>query len=149
MWTCLLVVMGCGFDPFVDGLPAGNPDGHCDVPVEAQAEDVSHPDQVIGNGSPDSCTSDAVTSAISLGGVFTFNCGPAPIVIVLEQTAHVGGTLGSRVVIDGGGKVALSGGGTIRILYFDGTDQTVGVPVLATSDPMAGRSASTRLWMSL
>src|SRR5258708_18592662 len=37
----------------------GNPAGHAFVPAAAQAVDTSHPDHVIGNGTPASCTSAA------------------------------------------------------------------------------------------
>src|SRR5262245_55526017 len=59
-----------------DGPAAGNPNGHADVPAEAEAEDTSHPDRVIGDGSKESCTSHAVVDAIAKGGVITFDCGP-------------------------------------------------------------------------
>src|SRR5688572_12890299 len=37
-----------------DGPPPGNPDGKCAIPAEAQAEDTSKPDHVVGTGSPES-----------------------------------------------------------------------------------------------
>src|SRR3954470_19792340 len=70
-----------------DGPPAGNPDGHCTVPAEAQAEDTSNPTTVVGDGTPASCTSDAVVSAVAAGGIVTFSCGPDPITITLDRTA--------------------------------------------------------------
>ena len=48
------------------------------------------------------------------GGIITFNCGPKPVTITMTATAKVVNT--HRTVIDGGGKVTLSGGGKIRIL---------------------------------
>src|SRR5262249_4293235 len=94
----------------------GNPDGHPTVPAEAQAEDTSHPTTVIGNGKPDSCTSAAVVAAVLAGGIITFSCGPAPVTITMSATAKVHNDK-PKVVIDGGGLVTLSGGGTRRILY--------------------------------
>jgi len=35
-----------------NGPPAGNPDGTCAIPADAQAEDTSKPDHVVGNGTP-------------------------------------------------------------------------------------------------
>ncbi|MEF3698679.1 hypothetical protein [Desulfolutivibrio sp.] len=102
---------------------AGNPDGNCVVPAEAGLEDVSAPDQVIGDGTPQSCTSQAVVEAVARGGVMVFNCGPAPVTIVLAQTAKIFNDTGPRIVIDGGGKVSLSGGGARRILYMNTCDQ--------------------------
>jgi hypothetical protein len=100
---------------------------HVPVPKEARAVDTSHPDHVIGNGTPASCTSRKVVSAVARGGVITFRCGPDPVVIAMHHTAKVfnkrsDGTITRRVVIDGGGLVTLSGMGTRRILYQDTCD---------------------------
>ena len=43
----------------LNGPPAGNPDGNSPVPVEAGPIDVSHPDYIVGNGTPESCTAEA------------------------------------------------------------------------------------------
>lgn len=97
---------------------AGNPDGHAAVPAAAQAVDTSHPDHVIGNGTPASCTSAAVAAAVAAGGVITFGCGPSPVTITMTGTATVG-TGSHLVVLDGGGKVTLSGGGKTEILSMN------------------------------
>ncbi len=104
-------------DP-LDGPPAGYPDGDAAIPAEGAAEDVSSPTTVIGTGTPESCTSDAFVSAVAEGGVITFDCGPDPATIIVTETAKVFNDKGSQLVIDGGGKVTLSGGGTTRILYM-------------------------------
>lgn len=104
------------------GPPAGNPDGACPVPAEAQLADVSSPDTVVGDGSPESCTSDAFVAAVAGGGVITFDCGPDPIVITLDETARIFNDTGPEIVIDGGGRVTLSGGGARRILYMNTCD---------------------------
>ncbi len=117
---------GGGGDPQTnptDGPPAGNPDGMCDVPAEAQAEDVSNPTTVVGKGTAASCTSAAVVAAVAKGGVITFDCGADPVTITLDETAKVFNDTGPKIVIDGGGKVTLSGGGKHRILYQDTCDQ--------------------------
>jgi hypothetical protein len=101
-----------------DGPPAGYPDGHAAVPAAGQAEDVSSPTTVIGDGTPDGCTGDAFVAAVAKGGVITFACGPEPKTIVLTQTAKVFNDKGTKLVIDGGDKVTLSGGGKLRILYM-------------------------------
>jgi len=105
------------------GPPAGYPDGHGDVPAEAQAEDVSSPTTVVGTGTPDSCTGDAFVSAVAEGGVITFDCGPDPVTIVLTETAKVFNDKGDKLVIDGGNKVTLSGAGKRRILYMSTCDE--------------------------
>lgn len=115
-----------GSDPHTnpdDGPPAGNPDGSCAVPAEAQAEDTSAPDHVVGDGTPESCTGDAFVEAVAQGGVITFDCGPDPVTITLDRTAKIFNDTGPRIVIDGGGKVTLSGGGAARILYQNTCDE--------------------------
>ena len=108
-----------------DGPPAGNPDGHCALPAEAQQESVASPRTVVGSGTPESCTSDAFVAAVAKGGVVTFDCGPSPVTISVTTTANVFNDTGP-VVIDGGGKVTLSGGGKNRILYMNACDPSHG-----------------------
>lgn len=95
----------------------------CTLPAEAQAEDTSQPDHVIGNGSPESCTSEAVVAAVAKGGTITFDCGPNPLTITMEETAKIFNNTGPKIVLDGGGKITLSGGGARRILYMNTCDQ--------------------------
>ena len=112
--------------PAAPPLPrAGNPNGHATVPAEAQAVDTSHPTRVVGTGSAASCTSDAVVSAVAAGGIITFNCGTAPVTITMSATAKVRNNV-AKVVLDGGGRVTLSGGGQRRILYLDTCDPADG-----------------------
>ncbi len=75
---------------------------------------------MLGDGAPASCTGDAVIAAVAAGGVI-------PITIVLASPPRSSTT----PVIDGGGKVALSGGNTSRHAalpktktYNDGDDIT-------------------------
>ncbi len=80
---------------------------------------------MIGTGTPASCTSAAVVSAIAAGGIMTFNCGPNPITITLDETAKIYNDKGPKTVIDGGGLVTLSGGGQRRILYMNTCDEAL------------------------
>ncbi|MFO0639166.1 MAG: hypothetical protein U0183_08130 [Polyangiaceae bacterium] len=105
-----------------EGPPAGTPASGCPIPDDAKAEDVSSPTTVVGDGTPESCTSRAFVDAVAKGGVITFACGAAPKTIVLEETAKVVNT-SPIVVIDGGGKITLSGGGKVRILYQNTCDE--------------------------
>ncbi|WP_374198076.1 hypothetical protein [Micromonospora sp. PLK6-60] len=105
---------------------AGNPDGRAAVPAEARAVDTSRPTRTVGRGTPASCTSDAVVRAVAAGGIITFDCGPAPVTIRMTATAKVRNANGPQVVLDGGGKVTLSGGGQRRILYMNTCDQAQG-----------------------
>ncbi|MEY9886570.1 hypothetical protein ABIA31_000196 [Catenulispora sp. MAP5-51] len=100
----------------------GNPDGHAPIPAAGQPVDTSHPTTVVGDGTAAGCTSAAVVAAVAKGGVITFSCGAAPVVITMAATAKVVNT-SARVVLDGGGRVTLSGGGTRRILYMNTCDK--------------------------
>lgn len=106
-----------------EGPAAGNPEGGCQVPAEAGLEDVSNPTTVVGDGTPESCTGDAVVTAVAGGGIITFNCGEEPVTIILDRPAKVVNDTGPDIVIDGGGLVTLSGGGTTRILYMNTCDE--------------------------
>jgi hypothetical protein len=114
---------GVGYADMAGDLPAaGNPDGFWPVPEEASAEDTTAPDRVVGDGTAQSCTSEAVVAAVAQGGIITFDCGPDPVTIVMQETAKVFNDTGPTIVIDGGGMVTLSGGGLRRILYMNTCD---------------------------
>ena len=104
-------------------VPAGNPAGTAVVPAAAQAVNTSNPTRVIGNGTAASCTSNAVVQAVAKGGIITFNCGPEHVTIPMTQTAKIVNNTGPEIVIDGGGKVTLSGQDQRRILYMNTCDQ--------------------------
>lgn len=106
-----------------DGPAAGNPDGDSPTPEAAATEDVSDPDIVIGNGTPESCDCDAVVDAVAQGGKIVFDCGPDPLTIVMDRSAKVVNDANPEVIIDGGGLITLSGNGTTRILYMNTCDQ--------------------------
>jgi hypothetical protein len=96
----------------------GNPAGHFPVPPAGRAVSTTHPNHVIGDGTPGSCTSKAVVRAVAAGGIVTFSCGQKPVTILMTATASIHNTT-RLVVLDGGGLVTLSGGGRRRILFSD------------------------------
>lgn len=106
-----------------DGPAAGNPAAPCAVPAGAGLADASHPDHVVGDGTPASCTGAAFVAAVAMGGVITFDCGPAPVTILLDEPARVFNDASDDVVIDGGGLVTLSGQNRTRILYMNTCDE--------------------------
>jgi hypothetical protein len=137
LMLAMLFICGCGSGnsestpeggdhdpiPFSDDWPeAGTAENLCTIPAAAQPMDTIIPDQVVGNGSPESCTSFAVVAAVAAGGIITFDCGLDPVTITLEETAKVFNDTGPEIVIDGGGLVTLSGGGQRRILYMNTCD---------------------------
>lgn len=113
-------------DPFenpFDDIPAGNPDGNYAIPTEAGLEDISNPNTVIGNGTPERCTGELFIDAVSKGGKIVFNCGSEPVTIFLNSPAKVFNNANDVVVIDGGGLITLSGNNQNRILYMNTCDQ--------------------------
>jgi hypothetical protein len=114
-----------------DGVSAGNPAGNCPIPDVAGLDAVSSPTRVVGDGTPSSCTSNAVVQSVWNDGApvnrVTFNCGADPIVITLSETIRIpNAPSGASTVIDGGGKVTLSGGGKTRILYANACNSELG-----------------------
>jgi len=107
-------------------VPAGNPARLCAVPPDGAAEDTSRPTTVVGDGTPRSCTPEAFEAAVARAGIVTFDCGPDPVTITLPREVKLVNDAGAGrngdLVIDGGGKVTLSGGGAHRILYMNGCD---------------------------
>jgi hypothetical protein len=99
----------------------GNAGGRAVVPVAGRAVSTAHPNHVVGDGKPASCTSAAVVRAVAKGGIITFRCGAKPVTITMTATAKVVNT-SHRIVLDGGGLVTLSGGGKRRILYMNTCD---------------------------
>lgn len=120
-------VSGCssdsssGTDP--DGGGPGDPDGGLPPPpavacaLPAMPADVSTPTTVVGTGTAGSCTEAALTAAIAQGGIITFSCGASPYTLTVTSEKAIT----KDTVIDGGGKVTLSGGGTTRILKVAST----------------------------
>lgn len=136
-----LVMVGCGDDPDRDpgggsggtgasttggtggtstgtGGTAGSggsitpppPPDTCDPPI--QEVDVSSPTAVVGSGS--GCTEGELDAALAGGGIVTFNCGTGATIAVTSPKVITQDT-----VIDGGGEVTLSGGGTTRIFLVE------------------------------
>ena len=97
-----------------DPPPADN----CDRPIELA--DVSQPDAVVGDGTPESCTHGALAAAAQAGGVIVFDCGPDPVTIAIEGQIDL--PLDRDTVIDGGERVILDAGGGSRIFSFDSPD---------------------------
>jgi hypothetical protein len=100
------------------------------VPADALVEDVGTVTAVVGAGTAASCTGEAFVDAVErTPGVITFDCGPDPVIITVPRTARVfnrvAGRDVQRVVIDGGGKVTLSGAGARRILYLNTCDRAL------------------------
>jgi hypothetical protein len=89
-----------------------NTNGACDS-LLYQPTAIPIPNTVVGNGTPESCTQQALQTALNTGGLIMCNCGSAPTAIVLTATLNV--TV-NNTVLDGGTFVTLSGGNALRVL---------------------------------
>lgn len=65
---------------------------------------------VVGNGTAGSCTEAALETALSGGGLVTFNCGGPKTIVLTSQK-----TITADTIINGVGVIKLSGGGTTRL----------------------------------
>src|SRR3954469_23868210 len=74
-----------------------------------------HAGGVVGTGTPESCTEAALDAALAGGGTVTFNCGPSPVTITVTSTK----TVAINTTVDGGGKITISGGGTVEIFMVN------------------------------
>ncbi len=112
----LLFLIGCGGGGSGTDAPgfidAATPIARCERPALV---DTSSPTATVGDGSPASCTQAALQQAAAGGGTIVFDCGAAPVTITVTSAI----TFTKETVLDGGGTVTLSGGGTSRILYLD------------------------------
>lgn len=108
--------LGTDLSPQADlGSPIRLPTPGCPPPL--QAVDTSLPTAVVGTGTSSSCTEGALVAALTAGGIVTFSCGPGPVTLAVSAELVVT----KDTVLDGGGKVTLSGGGKTRILKLAST----------------------------
>jgi predicted outer membrane repeat protein len=99
------------------GYPGDAPDSDCEgrlAPVEP-----SGPVEVVGDGTHQSCTEQALHDAVAAlagtdSGAVTFDCGGEH---TIELTSSV--YVGTSIVIDGGGEITLGGGGQVRVIELD------------------------------
>jgi parallel beta-helix repeat protein len=126
--TCLgAPLLGCSSSGSKGEGGGGGGSGGSDLPPPAATCEatplvsVSNLEQVVGDGTPASCTAAALKAAAAAGGLITFDCGAAPLTITVTEAV----VFTEESVVDGGGLITLSGGGSSRILYLDsGYDQT-------------------------
>jgi predicted outer membrane repeat protein len=71
---------------------------------QARADDDGILAGVVGNGTPASCDSNALQTALNGGGLVTFNCGPSAITII--SNTYV---ISQNTTVDGGDQITLDG----------------------------------------
>ena len=111
-----------GVQLFRDGFESGTPWHWSALPGGVDPRGICQPPfgpvdmtgaTTVGTGTPGSCTQAALDAALAANnGRIRFNCGAAPHTIVVTSEKVIDDDL----VIDGGGRITLSGGGTTRIL---------------------------------
>ena len=94
-------------------------------PISSKAQ--TQPVYLVGNGTPDSCTSNALLNAVNSvnvnNGSVYFNCGGAKEIVV-DQTLFFDNRMGVYL-LDGNGLITLSGGGARRIILHLGGSLTI------------------------
>jgi hypothetical protein len=99
---------------------------------------VTAAEEVVGDGTPGSCTSAALGAALAGGGSITFRCGSAPHTIAVSAPFDI---TASETTIDGGGLITLQGQGSQIIIHR--TFGTIGSSALTLKNlTIAGGRAS-------
>jgi hypothetical protein len=109
------------------------------APARAASASATPPMTYVGHGTARSCTPAALAKAVRGGGTVKFRCGPERVTIVLDRTLVVCNTttckhpwadpsakVVQRLVLDGGGKVVLSGANERPILYANTCQESFG-----------------------
>jgi hypothetical protein len=123
--------------------PPTNPGpSSCAAPISAVT--TADNTNVVGDGTPASCTESAFEAAIAAGGAVTFDCGASPYKLVLSSTKSIT----QDTVIDGGNLVTLDGGGKVRQLLmntnnFDATTPTLTLQNITLANGHGTDSAGT------
>lgn len=72
--------------------------------------------RVVGDGTPESCTEDALRALAAQGGAIAFDCGADPVAIEITKTIEL--RIDTDTIIDGGGRVTLDAGKRARHFSF-------------------------------
>ncbi|NJL04724.1 MAG: hypothetical protein HC911_07400 [Chloroflexaceae bacterium] len=95
----------------------GDEQARCDSGAVELAAGSTPPNvgNVVGTGTPASCTAAALQAAVARSGAISFNCGAAPHTITLSAEMRIT----QDTNIDGGGQITLSGAGRTRIFAVE------------------------------
>jgi hypothetical protein len=95
---------------------------------------------IVGTGTPESCTEDALKGALASGGDINFFCGQSVTTIVLSDVLRIG----QNTTLNGGGLVTISGRNVTRVFQV-AKDVTLNLTQIvvaygAANDPIDGSS---------
>ncbi|MFH2008739.1 MAG: choice-of-anchor Q domain-containing protein [bacterium] len=144
--TCpLLASSGCGSESSYD-FPA--PPSACEAPEPRPAFGTG---VTVGSGTPESCTEEALATALDEGGNVGFDCGTGDATIVVTQELAAS----TDAILDGDGRITLDGGGATRILHTEARVYLTvrGITFVrgnATTSPEAASGGAIRVgWLGL
>ncbi|UYZ62508.1 RICIN domain-containing protein [Hymenobacter weizhouensis] len=106
--TQLLSGLLLALAPWLGGPAQAQTTGPCPNPAPTDMAGAVQ----FGNGTPGSCTQAALQTLINAGGKIQCNCGPDPFTLTLTSTLTVPN---KEVILDGAGKVTISGNNAVRI----------------------------------
>jgi len=102
---------------------------------------LAHAAGVVGTGTAVSCTDAALNTALAGGGMVTFKCGVAQVMIDISPGAGGTGTkaISADTAIDGGGLITISGGNSVGVFSVNTTGVTFTVQNLTVANGNAGQ----------
>lgn len=121
IWSiAVLLLAACGrvdFDAVNDGGIGDGADADVVSPDRCPPapRPTGSPATVIGAGTAESCDQAAIEAALPAGGWIGFDCGAGNLTIVLASELSIV----QPTILDGGGRITLSGGGTTRVLNIN------------------------------
>ena len=111
------------------------------VSVALVGQHIAQAAGVVGTGTPASCTDAALNTALTGGGLVTFDCGVGAVSIDISPGAGGTGTktISSDTTIDGGGVITISGGHSVRVFSVNiGVTFTVQNLTIANGNSASG-----------
>ncbi|MBI5878311.1 MAG: hypothetical protein HZB53_11730 [Chloroflexi bacterium] len=95
---------------------------------------------IVGDGTPGSCTENALAAALAGGGGIAFDCGADPLTITMTAGPL---TVTREAMLYGGGRITLDGGGASRLLYVSpGASLSLAGLTLANASSAGGCGAA-------
>ena len=90
--------------PTAQPPPTQRPNTPTPLPAPTHAAELEQADQVVGDGTNESCTAEALQKAVDKGGEIRFNCG-GQTTIFIDQSIEIS----ENTILDGNGIITLDG----------------------------------------